>query len=165
MTQKINLEEIQLDNFSEKPTHILENSPGIVIHDYKLFGYFKNEKVGHVTIAIMHSLEDLRKRNDFWFNLSQKPPTIRPFVFYQDTEPAYMGQGVSGRLIILANEISKIKFQQPLSSSTQFVHNHCHNWQEFSYAERPAKRVWEKLERDELAKYCPYNGNPRWTMK
>jgi len=164
MAQKINLEEIRLDNFPEKPTRIWNHDEKKIFYDYRLFAFFNAEKIGHLTISVLHSLEDLRERNNFWFNLSKRPHVIRPVVVFQGTEPPYRGQGVSGRLIIMANVLSKAKFQQPLSSDTTFCGNSFYDANGQYYCERSAKRVWEKLEKEGLAKYCPYRNMPRWVM-
>jgi len=161
---KIDLDKIIIEPFPENPTCILRHEPGKIRYDYKLSGFFNENEIGHLTISLMHHLENLRKRDNFWFDLSKKPPVIRPFVFFQKTEEAYRGQGVSGRLIVLANELSKIKFGQPLYSSISFVPNYFPIWDKKPKFEQPGKRVWEKLERDGLAKSCPYHGKPRWVM-
>jgi len=161
---KIDLDKIIIEPFPEKPSKIWDHEPRELFYDYRLFAFFNSEKIGHLTISVLHSLGDLRKRNDFWFDLSKKPQVIRPVVVFQGTEPPYRGQGVSGRLIIMANVLSKAKFQQPLSSDTTFCGNSFYDANGQYYCERSAKRVWEKLEKEELAKYCPYRGNPRWTM-
>jgi hypothetical protein len=76
----------------------------------------------------------------------------------------YRGQGVNEELLKRVNEMTKLKFQQPLASSTSFLTNLCHNWKERGFAELPAMRVWKKLETKGLAYSRPYEDKPRWIM-
>lgn len=131
--------------------------------DYKVFGYFGNDPIGHITVAMLDS--HIEEKDDFWFERKGKLWVSRPVAFYQKTEEEFRGFGVSEKLLVLVNEETKKRYQMPLASGSIFFRNPDCTWKEKGLAERPAKRVWEKLEQEGLAYRRDYQGRPRWVMR
>ncbi len=158
MANPVNLDDVFMKGFPEKPFW-----RGEYRTEYSFIGYLTPDiKVGHITVAVLDS--DARK-DDFWFEKQGRVFIPRPLAFFLGTEPAFRGQGVAGRLLVLVNEKVKQRWQLPLFSGTSYCTNSCWEWKEKGYAERPAMRVWEKLEERGLAVRKPYQGNPRWVME
>lgn len=161
---KINLQDIVIQNIPDKPTKIWDSSPQKVFHDYKVFGYFRGQEVGHITVSLCQYSTIKDDINDFWFEKKRKIWIPRPVAVFQGTENPYRGKGVSGEMLIMVNELVKERFNRPLASDTTFCENYFGSWNNKNYAKRPAMRVWEKLEEKGLAYSKPYKGNPRWIM-
>jgi len=130
--------------------------------DYKVFGFLGDDLVGHITVSLLDNA--VSEKNDFWFEKRKRIWVPRPVAVYQETEHDFRGQDVSGKLLVLVNEDVKIKYQMPLASSTTFCLNST-DWKVRGFVERPAKRVWEKLEAEGLAYRRDYQSNTRWVMK
>jgi hypothetical protein len=77
---------------------------------------------------------------------SRNPPIPKPYVSFQETEEQFRGQGICGRLIVLANEFYRGKLGTTLYSDTHFV---------FSFKEQ-SKQVWRKLQAQGLAVFEQY---------
>ncbi|VVB79987.1 Uncharacterised protein [uncultured archaeon] len=165
----INLQDILIQNISDQPYRIWDNSPQKVFHDYRVHGYVINkegkaEEVGHITLSrCCYSAIDY-DNDDFWFEKKGKIKTPRVVAVFQDTEESFRGQGVSGELLKLVNTMAKVKFGCSISSDTTFCHSPVYNWKEKNYVERPAKKVWEKLEVEGFAYSHLYRDKPRWVM-
>ena len=160
---KINLSQFVI-NFPDKPDNIREDEPyGKTWHDYTVSGLINKIELGKIRISLAVKYPP-HQLNDFWHNMDENPPRARPVVAYQETEEKFFGNGISGRIIILANEIVKIKFNEPLASDTLFVSSIYFDYQERGFAKYPSRRVWEKLEEQGLA-YRRDCNHPRWIMK
>ena len=148
--------------FSEKPVRTIENNDQIW-EDYTVRGCVAGIPVGHLTITrnITPDISKIRIPY-FWLNLSRSPPTPRPIVAYQGIFEDCQGRGLSGKLILLANEVCRDRFGETLSSDTKFAHNFSSNPK---FHPRPAQRVWEKLEQDGSAYYVPTAHHKRWIMR
>lgn len=160
---KIDLSKIRIE-FPEKPTRVWDHYSKHSFHDYRVFGYFGEEQVGYITVSLCQ-LMDGDEKNDFWFEKKKKVWVPRPVAVFQRTERAYVGQGVNGKLLILVNEEVKRKNDMPLASDITFCPRHRYKDDKESFAERPAIRVWEKLEEQGLAYRRDYHRKPRWVMK
>jgi hypothetical protein len=168
--KSINLQDILIQNIPEKPTRIWDHSPQKVFHDYRVRGYVfdngKAEEIGHITLSLCQYSTKKDDNDDFWFERKRKVLVPRVVAVFQGTEPNYRGQGVNAELLRLINELVKARFGKPISSDIGF----CENPLGKKYAcvkgftERPAMRVWEKLEARRLAYSRPYKGKPRWIM-
>jgi len=153
---KIDLTQLKID-FPKEPDY--DNGRR---RDYRVCGYSGDVEVGHVTVALLSS--SLAENDDFWFEKKEEIWVPRPLAFFQQTEFAYSGQGINGRLLVLVNEETKRRYQMPLASSTNFLVNAIFDWEEHGFSERPAMRVWEKLEQEGLAYRRDCDGKPRWIM-
>jgi hypothetical protein len=154
---KVDLSKLRIE-FPERPNYDNDRRT-----DYRVECYFENEGVGHVTIARLNSC--LAENDDFWAEKREEIWIPRSVVFFQETKLGFRGHGINGRLLVLANEETKRRYQMPLASSTNFLINELHNWEEHSFAEYPSMRVWEKLELEGLAYRKDYQGKPRWVMR
>lgn len=154
---KIDLSQLRIE-FPEKPTWAYGSR-----RDYHISGYFSGLEVGHITLAMLDSSRV--DKDDFWFENRSGVWVPRPLVFFQSTKLGFFGQGINGKLLTLLNEETKKRYQMPLVSSTNFLPNALAVWRENDYAERPAKRVWEKLEEQGLAYRKDFEGKSRWVMK
>jgi hypothetical protein len=132
--------------------------------DYEVYGIIDGVKVGELEIARLVEYPD-SKLSDFWHNLSFNPPLSRPVVVHQRTYEDFRGNGISGELIILANEIAKRRFNEPMASDITFLVNDKRNWQKGGFAEYPAMRVWEKLEERGLAYRRDCSLGLCWSMR
>jgi hypothetical protein len=160
---KIDLSQVRIE-FPEKPTKIWDHHSKACFQDYRVFGYFGEEQIGHITVSLCQLMEDSEKC-DFWFEKKKKVWIPRPVAVFQRTESGYKGQGVSGKLLVLVNETVKSKYNMPLASDLTFCRRSPQEYDERVFAERPAMRVWEKLEEQELAYRRDYHHKPRWIMK
>lgn len=104
---------------------------------------------------------EIREVNDFWFSTHNGLAVPKPVVMDQHTAEEYRGQGIQGRLIMIANETAKFRFKEPLSSSVLFIDS---PYSERGFHPKPGLRVWEKLEKEGRAHYKPFNNRPRWIM-
>lgn len=159
----MDLSQIRIE-FPESPTRIWDHSPKTIFHDYRVLGYLDDGKVGHINVSVCQLMAG-EEKNDFWFMKRKKLWTPRPVAVFQRTELDYRGQGVSGKLLVLVNEEVQKKYGLPLVSDTTFCSSPVADWKSRGFAERPAIRVWEKLEREGLASRCDYKNLPRWVMK
>jgi hypothetical protein len=167
----INLSDIVVQNIPDQPTKIWDHSPQKVFYDYKVFGYIKGQEVGHITLSLCHYSIIPEDLNDFWFEKKRGVWTPRPVAVFQKTREPFRGKGVSGELLILVNELAKQKYQMPIASDATFCSNPFWDWKEKNLAEKPAIRVWQKLEARGLAYSKPYRDrgskkeiHPRWIM-
>jgi len=158
---KINLDELRID-FPQKPSKIWDHDSKKVFYDYRVWAFSGEDKVGHITVSVCQAYP-IGERCTFWFDRRCKY-SARPVVVFQDTEEDYKGQGINGRVIVLANELAKERFHQPLVSDNHFIRNPRHLHEDFNYALYPSMRVWEKLEAAGLAKSACYKHKPRWAM-
>ena len=163
---KVNLDEIKV-YFPQEPfdakKHFL-SSDGFggfdsrEVETYLVFASWRGFPIARLTIRIPLEPNDI---NDFWFNMNDGSPKPRPVVTFQDTENKYWGQGISGGLITLANKTAKSRFKEPLASDIVFSNNYSPDRR---FHQTPARRVWEKLEKEGLAYQKPFMGKPRWIM-
>ncbi|MEI6732135.1 MAG: hypothetical protein WCK90_05670 [archaeon] len=144
--------------FEKKPFRVYE-SEEMILSDYHVFGVHNKIPVSRLTVSVVSKTDD-KYLNDFFFDLSHNPPIPRPHVFSQKTDIRHRGRGYAGRLIIIANEICKMRFGTPLASGTTFL-NYPHNGNRNNL---PAKRVWQKLEERGYAERRIYHGKDRWLM-
>jgi len=133
------------------------NLNGFDWEDYRITGFLCDLEVGHITISRAEKYDE--KYDRFFFDGSTDPPTPKPFVAYQGTEEEFRGNGICGKLIIFANEFYRGKLGTTLYSDTHFV-------QSFRVQ---SKRVWQKLQEQELAVFKPYvldsgGKQDRWFM-
>ena len=161
--EKLNLSEIRIE-FLEEPTRNFNHDNGNLWYDYDISAFIDKTKLGHITISRRTGIARDKKPDDFWFNLNFDPPIMRPVVVYQDTFEKYRGRGVSGRILVLANEKAKKIFDEPLASDTLFSQNQARNFAGKNYHPYPGMRVWQKLDKEELAYFRPFNDKPRWIM-
>ena len=101
---KINLQDIALQNIPEKPSKIWDKNIKRFF-DYRIHGYLKTEEVGHITVSVCDFTKDPEDFNDFWFEKKRKPWIPRPVAVFQGTENPYRGQGVSGEMLIMVNDV------------------------------------------------------------
>jgi len=122
-----------------------ENLNGGNWEEYKVEGLLEGISVGHITIS--RSLNGTRMYDyKFFLDISVYPPIPKPWVSYQETKEEYRGNGICGKLIVLANEFYRGKFGTVLYSDTTFLTN-------FRYQ---SKRVWQKLQEQDLAVFEQY---------
>lgn len=113
--------------------------------EYRIYGFIGNIYVGRITIT--RGLNLARRESDrFFLDLTQEPPIPKPYVSYQETEESLRGQGIGGRMLILANEFYRGKLGTTIYSDTIFVHSF----------RTKSKRVWEKLQAEGFAEYVPH---------
>jgi len=160
---KIDLSQVRIE-FPEKPTRVWDHCSKSNFYDYRVFGYCGEEEIGHITVSLCQFMEGDEK-NDFWFEKKKRVWIPRPVAVFQRTEAGYKGQGVSGKLLVLVNEEVKRRDNMPLASDITFCQRPMYMDDKRGFAERPAMRVWEKLEEQELAYRRDYHHKPRWIMK
>ena len=73
---KIDLSQIRIE-FPEKPTRIWDHYSKSSFHDYRVFGYFREEEVGYITVSLCQFLQGDEK-NDFLFEKKNKVWCPRP---------------------------------------------------------------------------------------
>lgn len=159
---KIDLTKLTI-KFPEEPTEIKEDEEKRKCWHNYLVPCFSDKQVGCIRVSLAIKYPE-KYRGDFWHNLDVSPIKIRPVVIWQNTDENFYGNGISGKIITLANEIAKNRFNQPLASDTLFCASPSCYWDIYDFAERPAMRVWEKLEEQGLAYRKDYQNKPRWIM-
>jgi hypothetical protein len=139
------------------------------VYAYLLEEYSKGNKdpAGYLNITRALNFTGDFVQNALLFNMAKKLPVPKPYVNYQFTDEHYRGLGLSGALIVSANDFYKEHLGTNLHSDYSFC-------REFNLSPRnpsstPAKRVWQKLELQGLAKHIPcYDKNnkrrDRWVM-
>ncbi len=133
------------------------------ISEYKesLFGRrvfnaeYKGRKAGEITvlIAIRPNLERMlkdRKDLEFYMDTASNPMNPIPVVDYQETKEKYWGNGISGMLIVAANDFCKRLYGTPLHSDNELSPE--------------AISIWEKLAEQGKASEHKFFGYRRWKM-
>ena len=139
----INLDDLTI-NAPMNPTREW-NLNGRDWENYRVEGMLNGVLVGHVTIS--RGLNCVGGHSDkFFLDILKNPPIPKPFVGYQETKEQFRGNGICGRLIVLANEFYRGKLGTTLYSDTHFV---------ISFKEQ-SKQVWRKLQKQGLVVFEPY---------
>jgi hypothetical protein len=112
---------------------------------YDIHASIEGVAVARINITRALNLAD-RPNDSFFFDLSGSTLLPKPFVSWQETEKAFRGRGICGRVIILANEFYRGKLGTDLYSDTHFI----------TSSRNASKRVWEKLQQQGIAKYEPH---------
>lgn len=129
-----------------------------VWEEYTVRGFLKDVPMGHLRIS--RRLNCVGRYDDKLFlDITKSPPVPKPYVSYQETEKQFRGQGICGKLIVLANEFYRGKLGTCLYSDTYFV----------ASFKKQSKGVWKKLEARGLAVFEPHvvkNGKllDRWVV-
>jgi len=140
--------------------HTGEWSQNVQIESYDIRATHGGKQIAKIKVTVRGNPEiygNPKKPGDtihFFFDTTTRPPTPKPYVEWQETEPEYRGRGICGRLIKTANNFYRGRLGTPIHSSTHFIlDNPC-----------TSKRVWQKLEEQGLAMHEPYHGKSRWRM-
>lgn len=112
---------------------------------YDVTALVNRKEVGNLRIVRALNITGDLDEDNFYFDFSSGIMTPRPFISWQKTREDFRGQGISGLVIVKADEFYSLRFGH-LYSDTKFL-------EPFKTA---SKRVWQKLEEQGLARYEPH---------
>jgi hypothetical protein len=146
MTEKINLEDLEIKIESRKPVGMMEDY-AVRVEELVFTAYLGSE-VGHLTIDRFTKPTKEESENAFFTDLELNKP--RPWLFYMGVKEEVRGNRIAGAMVEFANEYYKSNFNTPLHSGT--------------INSPDAIKVWERLVRQDKAEEYVFEDKRRWRL-
>lgn len=143
MFNLVDLSQVEIESASAIPVRTL-NLHGRVLEQYEVKASLGGVYVAMITIERALNMTG-RPSDQIFLDFGKQPPVPNPIVSYQKTEKGYRGEGIIGRVIVLADNLYREVFEKPLCS---YPHTR-------DSERRAPQRVWKKLEAQGLARYEP----------